>query len=48
MNEVSSLEYEAIDNDLTYKQYIQLCEVHKTLKFLGKSSFENKMLVSSL
>ena len=42
------LEYEAIDNDLTYRQYNLLYEAHQTLKFMGKNSFRNPTLYSSL
>lgn len=44
MAEVDSIVYEGIDNELTYKQFTQLNEVHETLRQLGKTSFANESL----
>ncbi len=39
VREVDQLQYEAIDNDLTYKQYMQLHDVYGTCKFYNRPSF---------
>lgn len=44
MAEVDAIVYEGIDNDLTYKQFTQLNEVHETRRQLGKTSFSNESL----
>lgn len=47
MAEVDSIVYEGIDHDLTYKQYMQLVEVHETMRQLGKPTFANETLRSA-
>lgn len=44
MAEVDAITYDAIDNDLNYKQYNLLQEVHETLRQLGKPTFANESL----
>lgn len=44
---VDELVYEAIDNDLTHKQYHALNVVHQTCMHYGRPSFANKMLYSA-
>lgn len=37
-----------MDSDLTYKQYMQLYEVHETMKHFQKGTFKNGILRSGL
>jgi len=48
LKSIDSIVYEQLDSDLTYKQYMQLSEVHETLKHFKKGSFKNGMLRSGL
>lgn len=48
LSEVDDLIYEAVDNDLSHRQYSLLSDVHETLVRLDRPSFENKMLKSAL
>jgi hypothetical protein len=48
MDTLDTFVFEHVDNDLNYKQYMQLHEVYETLKHFGKPSFKNKMLIAAL
>lgn len=48
MDEISDMQYGAIDNDLNLKQFDKLNDVYKTLKFNKEPTFPNKVLDSAL